>query len=280
MRSTRITAIAAGVVIMVAGLSACNDDGGKAAGNGSGGSSSGGGSDAAGQKPGSSQNPADALKAAQTATDAKKSVQMDGTTKTAQGEQSTKGGLDWSDGTQMSVETTMPGSKGKPMKMLYTKDAVYMNMGLPGGKPWMKYSYDALAKQPGASGSMLKELLATASPRNPIEWMSAAQDVKVVGKEDVRGVQATHYSGTISLDVQGKKLSPAAQAAIKKQLEKSGTKSEKLDIWIDSNNLLVKKQEKLGGKQSTESTAYYAKYGTKVDVTPPSASQVTTPPGA
>ncbi|MEU4846385.1 hypothetical protein [Streptomyces gilvosporeus] len=268
MRSTRITAVAAGVVILVGGLSACNGKSDDKADGSTGGSSSSGGSGA--QDP--SKSPLDALKAAQTATDAKKSVKLDGTTKTTNGTQTTKGGVDWSDGTQMSVEATLPGSKtGKPMKMLYTKDAVYMNMGMSiGGKPWMKYSYDALAKQSG-TGSLLKEALTTANPSGPIEWMTAASDLKVVGKEDVRGVQATHYRGTITTDVQAKKLSPQAQEAIKKQLAQSKVKSETLDIWIDSNNLLVKKQEKFG---ATNGEVYYTGYGTKVDMTPPPASQV------
>ncbi|MEU9117469.1 hypothetical protein AB0D04_38500 [Streptomyces sp. NPDC048483] len=279
MRSTRMTAIAAGVVIMVAGLSACNDNGGKAEGGGS--SSSSGGSDTGGGQQEPATDAQSALKAAQQATEAKKSAKLDGTTKTGTGTMTTKGGVDWHDGMQMNLEVTQPGGAGKALKALYTKDAVYMKMGtpMPGGKSWMKTSYESLSQQPGA-GAAIKEMIATANPGQPIEWMAAAEGLKVVGKEDVKGVQATHYSGTVSLEIQGKHLSPEAQEAMKKQLEKSKVKSEKLDIWIDSNNLLVKKQEEIGGTQSSTATVYYSGYGTKVDVTPPPASQVMERPGA
>ncbi|MFJ9414791.1 hypothetical protein ACIRPT_11555 [Streptomyces sp. NPDC101227] len=271
MRSTRMTAIAAGVVIMVAGLSACNDKGGDGdkAGGSTGGSSSTGGS-TGGSGSSSSSGVADALKAAQSATDAKKTVQVDTTKKMGTGTATSKGGVDWNDGVQMNVEISMSGGKGKPMKTLYTKDAVYTNLGMAiGGKSWMKTSFADLAKKPG--GAATQELVATAKPSQSIEWLLTAKDLKAVGKEDVKGVEATHYSGTISYDVEAKGLSPEAQEALKKQLAASKVKSQKLDIWIDSENLLVKQQAESGGSTGT---SYYSGYGTKVDVTPPPASDV------
>ncbi|MGW7485932.1 hypothetical protein [Streptomyces sp. NPDC054786] len=288
MRSTRIAAAVAGAVILVGGLSACNNnDGGKASGGGS--SSSGGSSDAGGKQD-PAQNPADALKAAQQATEGKKTAKIDGSTTTAlagkQVKQSTKGGLDWTQGMRMNVANTMDagGSPGKPIKAIYTADAVYMNMGaaMPGGggKPWTKYSYSLLSKKLGGSGTLFQEALQNANPSQPIELLAASGSAKAVGKENVNGVQATHYTGTITLDQLSGKLGKDLRDMIRKQFAKGGAKSEQLDVWIDSNNLLVKKREKLGGKQPSDSTALYTDYGTKVDVAPPPAGQTATAPGA
>ncbi|MCZ1009250.1 hypothetical protein [Streptomyces lydicus] len=289
MRSTRIAAAVAGAVILVGGLSACdNNEGGKASG---GGSSSTGGSDAGG-KPDPAQNPADALKAAQQATKAKKTAKIEGsTTSTMAGKQvkqSTKGGLDWSQGMRMSVENTMDvaGSSGKPLKpikAIYAEDAVYMNMGaaLPGGsgKPWTKYPYSALSKKLGGSGAVLQEALQKADPSQAIELLAASGSAKAVGKEDVNGVQATHYTGTLKLDQLSDKLGKDLRDMMRKQFAQGGAKSEQLDVWIDSDNLLVKKREKLDGKQPGDSTVFYTGYGTKVDVSPPPADQTSTAPG-
>ncbi|MFF7230012.1 hypothetical protein [Streptomyces sp. ISID311] len=287
MRSTRIAAAVAGAVMLVGSLSACNDDGGKASG---GGSSSGGSSDTAGGKQDPAQNPVDALKAAQEATAGKKTAKIDGSTTTTttngQVKQSTKGGLDWTQGMQMNVENTMTGggSPGKPIKAIYTKDAVYMNMGaaMPGAssKPWMKYSYAALSKQLGGSGTLFQDVLQNANPSQPIELLIASGTAKAVGKEAVNGVQATHYTGTVTMAQLSGKVSKSVRDLVQKQLEKGGAKSEQLDVWIDADNLLVKKEEKLGGKQPSSSTALFSDYGTKVDVAPPPASQTTTAPGA
>ncbi|MBM4795179.1 hypothetical protein HXP44_24760 [Streptomyces sioyaensis] len=272
---------------MVGSLSACNDDGGKASG---GGSSSGGSSDTAGGKQDPAQNPVDALKAAQEATSGKKTAKIDGSTTTTttngQVKQSTKGGLDWTQGMQMNVENTMTGggSPGKPIKAIYTKDAVYMNMGaaMPGAssKPWMKYSYATLSKQLGGSGTLFQDVLQNANPSQPIELLIASGTAKAVGKEAVNGVQATHYTGTVTMDQLSGKVSKSVRDLVQKQLAKGGAKSEQLDVWIDADNLLVKKVEKLGGKQPSSSTALFSDYGTKVDVAPPPASQTTTAPGA
>ncbi|MFJ6791120.1 hypothetical protein [Streptomyces angustmyceticus] len=287
MRSTRIAAAVAGAVILVGGLTACNDDAGKASGGGSSSTGKGGGADG---KQDPAQNPVDALKAAQEATAGKKTAKIDGSTTTTvagkQIKQATKGGLDWSQGMQMNVENTMTGggSPGKPIKAVYTKDAVYMNMGgaMPGGggKPWMKYTYTTLSKQLGGSGTLFQEALQNANPGQPIDLLVASGTAKVVGKEDVNGVQATHYTGTITLDQLSGKLGKDLRDMIRKQFAKGGATSEQLDVWIDSDNLLVKKTEKLGGKQPSDSTAFYTAYGTKVDVAPPPASQTATPPGA
>ncbi|MET7801308.1 hypothetical protein [Streptomyces decoyicus] len=283
MRSTRIAAAVAGAVILVGGLSACND-GGKSSGGGSSSGGSGGNSDAAGGSP------ADALKAAQSATEGKKSAKIDGSTTTTtpngQVKQTSKGGLDWAQGMRMNVENTMSGGgrPGKPIKAIYTQDAVYMNMGaaMPGagGKPWMKYTYAALSKQLGGSGTLFQDVLQNANPSQPIELLLASGTAKAVGKEDVNGVQATHYSGTVTMDQLSGKLSKDLRDMLRKQLEKGGAKSEQLDVWIDANNLLVKKVEKIGGKQASDSTAFFTDYGTKVDVAPPPASQTATAPGA
>lgn len=290
MRSTRIAAAVAGAVILVGALSACNDkDGGKAS---AGGSSSTGGSEAGGKQD-PAQSPADALKAAQQATKAKKTAKIDGSmTSTLAGKQmkqSTKGDLDWSQGMRMNVANTMEigGSSGKPlkpMKAIYAEDAVYINMAaaLPGGggKPWTKYPYSVLSKKLGGSGTLLREALQKADPSQAIELLAASGSAKAIGKEDVNGVQATHYTGTLELDQLSGKLGKDLRDMMQKQLAKGGAKSEQLDVWIDSNNLLVKKREKLGGKQPGDSTVLYTDYGTKADVAPPPADQTSTAPGA
>ncbi|MFD9814270.1 hypothetical protein [Streptomyces sp. NPDC059080] len=284
MHSTRITAAVAGVVLLVGGLSACND-GAKASGSGGGGSDAAGGDKAA-------QGPADALKAAKAATAAKNSAKFDGTTETTTSsgrfKQTTKGGLDWSQGMQMNVENTLTGDKsptgGKPIKALYTQDAVYMNAGsaMPGagGKPWVKYSYEALSKQMGASGTAVKDVLDNANPSQPIDVLIASGTAKVVGKEKVNGVEATHYTGTVSMADLSKNLGKEIRDAVQKQLEQGGAKSEKLDLWIDGDNLLVKKEEHVAGKMPTDATAFYSDYGTKVSVEAPPASQTMTAPAA
>ncbi|MFF8900614.1 hypothetical protein ACF082_24455 [Streptomyces lydicus] len=276
MRSTRIAAVVAGVV-MVAGLTACN--GGKSDDAGG----SGGGA-------GSNKSPLDAalasLKAASQQVGSKKSAEIDGTQKVGPTTRTMKGAMDWSNGINMTLDITMSGGQpmgsGKPMKALYTPQAMYMNMGVPmGGKNWIKYDYERLAKQ-GPAGAMMKDALQNNDPGKSVDLLIASGKVREAGKEDVRGVQATHYSGTVEvaelLKMQSKGLSEADLKALQQQLKQTGATTETIDLWVSSDNLLVKKREQMNGQRATDSTVYYSHYGTKVDVTPPPASDVLTPP--
>ncbi|MFF0627640.1 hypothetical protein [Streptomyces sp. NPDC004296] len=268
---------------MMAGLTACNSGGDKS--NGTGGGSSGGGSnDAAGAK-----SPLEAalasLKTASQQTNGKSSAKVEGTTKNGAVTQTMKGAMDWSSGMHMSVDITQAGGpmggSGKPMKALYTPDAMYMNMGMPlGGKNWIKYDYDVMAKKLGPAGALMKDMMNNNNPGRSVDLLVASGKVKEVGKEDVRGVQATHFNGTLSVSeltrMQTKNVSEADLKALEQQLKNTGATTETIDLWVSSDNLLVKKREQMDSKKSPyDSTVYYSDYGTKVSVTPPPASDTT-----
>ncbi|MFI6766462.1 hypothetical protein [Streptomyces sp. NPDC050355] len=272
MRSTRMAAVVAGVV-MVAGLTACN--GGKS-------------DNAGGSGGGSGKSPLEAalasLKTASEKTDGKKSAKVDGEIKNGPSTQTMKGAMDWSDGMRMDVDITQAGGQspvaGKPMKALYTPTAMFMNMGAAGmpvgGKNWVKYDYDALAKKMGPAGALLKDQMNNNNPNRAMQLLIASGKVKEAGKEDVRGVQATHYTGTLSVSeltrMQSKSLSEQDLKALEAQLKAAGTENETIDLWISSDNLLVKKREQMtGGATTFDSTVYYSDYGTKVTVTEPPA---------
>ncbi|MFU9036452.1 MULTISPECIES: hypothetical protein [Streptomyces] len=274
MRSTRMTAVVAGVVMM-AGLTACN--GGKSDNAGSGGS----GGSGAGQSP--LQVALASLKTAAQQTGGKKSAEVDGTLKNATSTASMKGAMDWSQGMRMNLDIKQSAGMlaGRPTKAVYTSDAMYMNMGMPmGGKSWVKYDYDVLAKKMGPAGALIKDQMNNNNPTRAMELLIASGKVKEAGKEDVRGVQATHYTGTLSISeltrMQSKNVSESDMKALEQQLKTSGAGQEAIDLWISSDNLLVKKREHLvGGKLPYDSTVFYSNYGTKVpDQTPAAGDTV------
>ncbi len=283
MRITRVATAAAGVVLM-AGLTACGGgDGGKDDAKG-GGKASGGG-DAA-----PAQGALAALQSVSKKASEQHSAKVDGTMSMGEMHASMKGDMDWSDGIRANMTMTQKGgladsapTAGKPMQARYLPDAMYMNLGSSlgpkaQGKSWVKYSYDAMAKQAGASGNFLKDQLKNNDPTRSVDLLIASGKVKEVGKEDVRGKQATHYSGKVSVSeiagLQSKSLSKKDLDDLQKQLQQSGMDAETVDLWVDSDHLLVKRQERAQGKKfSTDTTVFYSDYGTKVSVAPPAASE-------
>ncbi|MER6114480.1 hypothetical protein [Streptomyces sp. NPDC001743] len=202
------------------------------------------------------------------------------------------GALDWSDGISGSMKITYTGGAmadtlkkaggSSTMEARYFKDGYAADMGAAlarqtGGKHWISYSYDVLAELGGASGAVMKDQMQNTSPSQGVNALLASGEVKEVGKEEVRGVAATHYSGTVDvaeLTARTSKLDAGRLAALKKQLTDAGITTETIDIWVDGNDLLVKKTER--GQMKTgelNSTVFYSDYGTKVAVERPPAGE-------
>ncbi|MFI2204091.1 hypothetical protein ACH47Z_25570 [Streptomyces sp. NPDC020192] len=200
------------------------------------------------------------------------------------------GALTWGNGLKGNLTITYTGGQAaqmmraagtSTMEARYLPDAYYAHMSdafaqKTGGKHWLKYSYDALAKVGGASGSYMKDQFQNSTPKQSVKLLLASRDVKKVGEETVSGVRTTHYSGTVNVaDFAGKSsnLSADQLAALKSQLDQAGITTDTIDIWINDQNLLVKKSEQAQTAKGTmTSTAYYSDYGVPVSAEAPPAA--------
>ncbi|MFM9369309.1 hypothetical protein [Streptomyces sp. Da 82-17] len=249
----------------------------------------GGGSAGKGQAEGESEgggalNPLAALRTVDDKTQDADSARVDGTTTMgAQGSMEMKGGLDWSDGVTGNLRMTFTdGPMADQMQQAgdttidyrYLKNGYYANMGdkfaaASGGKHWIEYDYETLAEMGGAAGAALKNQMQSSTPNQTVKMLLASGDVKRVGEEKVRGVNATHYSGTVDvadLTAKNANMDEKAAADLRKQLQDAGMTTEKIDIWVNDQDLLVKKTEEAKMKNGEFSqTVYYSDYG--VDVT-------------
>ncbi|MEV6161107.1 hypothetical protein AB0L71_04130 [Streptomyces sp. NPDC052052] len=236
-------------------------------------------------------DPIAALRTVQKKTDGASSAKIEGTIRmgtTMSMKQS--GTVDWSDGLTGTMEITYTGGSmaeamtqnggSSTMQARYFKDGYIVNMGdvfakQAGGKHWISYGYADLAELAGASGEAVKQQMQNTTPEQGVKSLLASGDVKKVGQEEVRGVSTTHYSGTVDvaeLTAKNSALDADQVTQLKKQLGDAGITTETIDIWVDENDLLVKKTER--GRMTTgelSSTVYYSDYGTQVSVEKPPA---------
>ncbi|MFB7506056.1 hypothetical protein [Streptomyces broussonetiae] len=201
------------------------------------------------------------------------------------------GTMRWGNGLQGSLNMSYTGGRlaeamrkagaATSIQARYLPDAYYANMGdagarQMGGKHWLKYSYDDLAKFGGASGAYTKDQLRNATPKQSVQMLLASGDVKKVGEETVSGARATHYSGTVNVaDFAGRSSSLTADqlSALKQQLSQTGITTETIDIWVNDQNLPVKKTEKANtAKGLLTNTAYYSDFGVPVSAEAPPAA--------
>lgn len=259
-------------------------------GSDSSGGSSGSGKDKAGAV--SKASPVAALKQVQQKTGGAQSAKVEGTTEIGSAMSMKQSGvIGWADGLSGTMDITYTGgAMGDALKQSggdgsmearYFKDEYYANMGdamaaNTGGKHWIRYSYEALAELGGASGDVMKDQIQNSTPEQGVKSLLASGDVKKVGQEDVRGVPATHYSGTVdvaALTTKNSNLDAKQLTEFKEQLALAGVTTQTVDIWVDKNDLLVKKSER--GEMKTgafNTTVFYSDYGIEVPSEKPAAS--------
>nr|WSY52526.1 hypothetical protein OG999_22000 [Streptomyces sp. NBC_00886] len=284
MKSTTVRRVGISMVVATAltSVAACGS---------SGSSGASGKDDKAAGKGTTHVSPIAALRTAEQSTDKADSARVESSTVMGSlMSMDAKGNLGWGDGltgtltmtyTGGTLADTMRAAGSTSMETRYLPDAYYAKMGekfaeQAGGKHWIKYVYDDLAKLGGGSGAYLKDQIQNSTPNQSVKLLLASGDVKKVGTESVRGQQTTHYSGTVNVgDLASKNsnLTASQLDSMKKQLTAAGVSTEQVDIWINAQDQLVKKIEKgeMSSGQYTQ-TAYYSDYGVKVDATVPPAS--------
>ncbi|MFI9584986.1 hypothetical protein ACIHCQ_24780 [Streptomyces sp. NPDC052236] len=292
MSGFRRAGITLAAVAAIAGAAGCQS------GSGGSGSSDGSSGSEGGKKAGAgvaAVSPIAALRTVDQQTDGAKSAKVDGTMMMGPTVSFTmNGALEWTDGVTGTVDMkytggTMADAMKKiggdgTIKARYLSDAYYANMGdalaaQMGGKHWIRYGYEDLSKVMGAAGDVMKDQMQNTTPDKAVKALLASGDVKKVGEDDVRGVPTTHYSGTVDvaeLTQKNSTLDAGQLQALKEQLTKAGITTEKVDIWVDKNDLLVKKTE--SGQLKTgafNSTVFYSGYGTEVSAeAPPTADTI------
>ncbi|MFJ2773732.1 hypothetical protein [Streptomyces sp. NPDC087300] len=284
MNSTtmRRAGLSIAVAAALTGLAAC----------GSGDSDGSDKADGGAKEGGIKVSPIAALKSVESSTDKADTAKVEGTT--SMGTQSTmdmKGVMGWSDGITGDVTVNFTGgTQAQQMAQLgqtkinyrYLKNGFYANMGdkfasqAGGGKHWVEYDYDTLAEMSGAAGEVFKDQMQNTTPNQSVKMLLASGDVKRVGEEKVRGTKATHYSGTVDVADLTKKsanLDAEKSAELKKQFEQVGMSTEQIDIWVNDDDLLVKKIEAADTKNGPfQQTAYYSDYGTPLSVEKPASA--------
>lgn len=229
MKSTTVRRVGLSIAVAtaLASVAACGS---------SGSSGSSGKDDKAVGKGSTRVSPIAALRSAEQSTDKADSAKVESSTVMGSlMSMDAKGNLGWGDGitgvltmtyTGGTMAQTMRAAGSTSMEARYLPDAYYAKMGdkfaeQAGGKHWLKYDYDDLAKLGGSSGAYLKDQMQNSTPNQSVKLLLASGDVKKVGTEPVRGQQATHYSGTVNvadLAAKNSNLTASQLAGLKKQL--------------------------------------------------------------
>jgi hypothetical protein len=205
------------------------------------------GSDRGGQdgSPGADRPPQavqDALRIARAEVTQAGSARIDATMRTGdQLRTRSSGAIGWADGIEGTLTVRVTGGElagstralgGDPSQTRYLPDAYYTRMSDRFARLQQGRHW---IRRPYDTGSDL-------APGDCLKALVAAGDTHRVGAEDVRGRRATHYRGSVG--------------------------EQRIDVWIDTRHLLVRRTQSAGGFTST---VHYRDYGAKAGAQRPAA---------
>jgi hypothetical protein len=168
------------------------------------------------------------------------------------------------------------------MEMVFDQLVVYMKFPpeiaaqLPGGKQWIKFDLQKLGEEQGIDFEQLMQLGGT-DPSQSLDLLRAASpDFAAVGDEEVRGVETTHYSGTVDMEKLAQEAPEEVRESYGRIVELTGQSRVPVDVWIDGEGLTrrVRYEQKMPDGSTMTMTQEFYDFGVEVDVEPPPASQV------
>jgi hypothetical protein len=159
----------------------------------------------------------------------------------------------------------------------------FMTRALPGSKPWIRIDLEQLGQRVGLDFGALMQS-SQSNPAQQLDYLrSVSGDLKELGKENVGGVETTHYRGTVDLDDYEKLVPKDQQESMRKtiqQLEKTmgGVSTYPVDVWVDSADRVRRmafdmKSETPQGTVTTSMQMDLSDFGAPVNVELPAKSQ-------
>ena len=159
--------------------------------------------------------------------------------------------------------------------LLYMRLPEGNDAAVPAGTEWVRADLSQLV---GESLAELREF--TPSPDDRLQFLRAARaGLERVGTADVRGVETTHFRGTVDL-LQPERawldtVPERHRAAIEAELDRAtgaGVESMPLEAWLDADGRLRRMVVTFDIGTRAETTLELWDFGTEVDVEAPTAN--------
>lgn len=184
------------------------------------------------------------------------------------------------EGRSQAVITAPQSAGGDPMKLetVYEGTVMYMRSSqfgsLPGGAEWMKLDL-------ALGDDVEMPTPANADAKGELALLEAVgDDVRKLGREDVRGVPTTHYRGTISKADQVDRMQEAGADSLSSVAEKEGSPVQ-VEAWVDAEGLVrrmrmvsSKSSEKGDGQTTMDMTMDFIDFGIEPEIDLPDSSEV------
>lgn len=188
----------------------------------------------------------------------------------------------------MTMRTADTPAMPSSSRLIWVDDAMYVDMGSVNaaeldGKRWMKLDLGSALDQLGqAERKMLSGGLDSMNGQDPAQQMAlllSSPNVAYLGEQEVDGVTAKRYKGTLTLDDGMKSkdgldfLSAAEREDLLEGVKKSGIKGYEIEAWV-RDDLPVRIKTTMDSSQGDVTVLQkLTDYGTDVSVKAPPAEE-------
>lgn len=186
----------------------------------------------------------------------------------------------------------LPGDGGNT-EILFNADVVFMKLPFDvpelEDRPWVKIDLSELDELSGIDVAQLRQIQSN-DPTAALNYLrGVTDDIKVVGKEEVRGASTTHYKAVVDLRKAAREVPADLKDDIAQIAEQLGSDTIDTDVWIDTEGRLRKLQYAVDvskvevptkkGEPAPDGTLTATfelfDFGTDADLADPPADQVT-----
>ncbi|HUR17957.1 MAG TPA: hypothetical protein VMZ51_03350 [Acidimicrobiales bacterium] len=134
-------------------------------------------------------------------------------------------------------------------EIVFNENVVFMKLpfDLPRlkEKPWVKIDLSKLDQLSGIDVSQLRQIQSN-DPTAALNYLRGVTDhIQVLGHEDVRGADTTHYKALIDLQKASGEVPAQFQDDIAQLIKQLGSETIDSDIWLDSEGRLRKLRYKV-----------------------------------
>lgn len=169
------------------------------------------------------------------------------------------------------IEMQVPGAG--EMELIADRLVIYLHFdafgGQLGGKEWMKvdleHTYESLGIDAGGLGQVGQ------GTSEQLKMLGEVSDgITEVGREQVRGIETTHYSATVD-------LRKYPDEGIERIIELTGQSEIPMDVWIDDDERVRRmewRQSVAPGQEPATFVAEYVRLGVPVDIDIPDDDEV------
>jgi len=185
---------------------------------------------------------------------------------------------------RMTLQSTVQGASFQIAAVLdwpvmYMRLPAQLGAQLPAGKHWVSFNFQSLGKKLGFDFQQIMQASQT-DPGQALGYLRGIQSLEKVDKEEVRGVETTHYKGVVDLRKAAEEMGVAGHS-VDRIIQLTGIASVPTEVWLDESGLVRRmrydyRNMRLGSGQRGDMTMVTELYdfGVRAHIAKPPAGQV------